>query len=50
VTQLLARYGIHPGTVWPKTRKRGDKSKSYRGYMCSWFDDAWASYCKEEDE
>lgn len=50
VTQLLARYGIHPGTVWPKGRKKGDKSKSFRGYMRSWFEDAWARYAREEED
>ena len=50
VTQLLSRYEIRPGTVWPSTRKRGDRSKSYRGYMKSWFKDAWSAYCKEEKE
>lgn len=44
VTELLKVYGIHPGTVWPKTRKRGDKIGSYRGLMKAWFEDAWAAY------
>jgi hypothetical protein len=50
VTKLLEKYAIHPGTVWPSTRKRGDNSKSFCGYMRSWFEDAWARYCSSEDE
>jgi hypothetical protein len=40
VTKLLDKYEIHPGTVWPTPRKRD--SKSFRGYMRQWFEDAWA--------
>jgi hypothetical protein len=50
VTKLLEKYAIHPGTIWPKTRKRGDSSKSFRGYMRSWFEDAWARYCSVSDD
>ena len=48
VTQLLSRYRIHPGTVWPKLRDKN--SKSYSGYMSIWFEDALERYCKEEME
>jgi Protein of unknown function (DUF3631) len=50
VTKLLEKYSIHPGTVWPKQRKRGDESKSFRGYMRSWFEDAWARYCSDDED
>ena len=50
VTQLLGKYDIHPKTVWPKNRKKGDASKSYRGYMRSWFEDAWARYCSDDSD
>jgi Protein of unknown function (DUF3631) len=51
ITKLLDdKYGIHPGTVWPKTRKKGDDSKSYRGYMRLWFEDAWLRYCDNDGD
>jgi hypothetical protein len=47
VSKLLSRYPIGPGTVWPKGR-RTNKTKGYRGYMRSWFVNAWKGYLQEE--
>jgi hypothetical protein len=38
---------IKPRTIWPANRGPGDKS--FRGYMRSWFEPAWAAYCPSSD-
>jgi hypothetical protein len=40
---LLRPFSIKPRPIWPPNR--GPKTKSYRGYMRSWFESAWAAYC-----
>jgi hypothetical protein len=49
VTKLLEKFGLHPGTVWP-SGPRDDDTRSYRGYMRSWFEDAWARYVTDDDD
>jgi hypothetical protein len=44
---LLHPFRIRPKTIWPKQRRPGDRSK--RGYMRSWFVQAWRSYCPPDD-
>jgi len=47
LSQLLRPFKIKPRTIWPANR--GPGSKSYRGYMQSWFEKAWAAYCPQAD-
>jgi hypothetical protein len=47
LSQLLRPFKIKPRTIWPANRKPGDKS--FRGYMRSWFESAWAAYCPSSD-
>jgi hypothetical protein len=44
---LLRPFRIQPKTIWPLHRQPG--SRSYRGYMRSWFEAAWAAYCPPAD-
>ena len=47
LSQLLPPFKIRPRTIWPANR--GPGSKSFRGYMKSWFEPAWAAYCLSPD-
>jgi Protein of unknown function (DUF3631) len=49
LSQLLRPFKprIRPRSIWPLNRKPGDKS--FRGYMKSWFESAWAAYCPSPD-
>jgi hypothetical protein len=47
LARLLRPFGIRPRTIWPANR--GPGSKSYRGYLRSWFESAWAAYCPSPD-
>jgi hypothetical protein len=40
---LLRPFKITPKPIWPV--RRAPDSKSYRGYLRAWFEDAWAAYC-----
>jgi hypothetical protein len=50
VVKLIEKFDVGPRTVWPKRRKRGDGSKSFRGYRFDWFEDAIARYLPSEAE
>ena len=43
---MLEPYGIKPKQIWPK----GKRTKQRRGYLRSAFEEAWRSYCYEEEE
>jgi uncharacterized protein DUF3631 len=40
---MLAPFGIRPRTIWPL--QRTPTSRSAKGYMRVWFEQAWRSYC-----
>jgi hypothetical protein len=43
LARLLRPFHIRPKSIWPRCRQPGDKSA--KGYLRSWFEAAWASYC-----
>ena len=43
LARLLRPFNIRPHVIWPANRVPGDKS--FRGYLRSQFEPAWAAYC-----
>src|SRR5262245_7254639 len=43
LARLLRPFSIRPHVIWPANRMPGDKS--FRGYLRSKFESAWAAYC-----
>jgi len=43
---MLRPFHIRPRTIWP--RNRGAGVSSSRGYMRSWFEQAWDAYCRAD--
>ena len=46
IALLLNPFGIRPRNIWPLHRTPTDTSA--RGYMRSWFEQAWRAYCDGE--
>jgi len=46
IATLLRPFGIRPRNIWPLRRTPTDTS--VRGYMRSWFEQAWRAYCDGE--
>jgi hypothetical protein len=44
---LLRPFRIRPRTIWPTPRH--PETKSAKGYLRAWFEDAWRSYCRSDD-
>jgi hypothetical protein len=45
---LLRPFQIKPRTIWPTPRR--PETKSAKGYLRAWFEDAWRRYCRSDDE
>jgi hypothetical protein len=45
LSSMLKPFGIRPRSIWPL--QRTPTSRSAKGYMRAWFEQAWRSYCDD---
>jgi hypothetical protein len=49
LNELLGQFGIKAKTIWLTPRTLGNRGRSDKGYLRSWFEPAWQAYCSEPD-